>query len=647
MKQQKPYGSWRSSLTAKALSGQSLRLSETRIDTARGDIYWLEGRPQEGGRTTIMSANALGEVAEVLPAPLSCRSRCHEYGGGSFVVHRGSLYFVGDTDQVIYCLDAGESRPRALSPDKPSLRFADLCLDLHRQRLLAVMEDHSVKQQGEAYERNSLVAIPLDGSQTVTPLVSGADFYSNPQVSPDGSKLTWLSWNHPHMPWDASCCWLAELDPLGKPRSPRCVAGGAQESVFQPQWSPEGELYVVSDRNNWWNLYRCCPDTGLSAICEMAAEFATPQWLFAMSCYGFLDDATVLCCYSRDGRWQLAGIDLASGTLQSLASPYSDISALRCSDGKAVFIAAGPTKTPRVVSYDGSFRELVGAGSCPLQDEDIARPQAFSCPSGELSVHGFYYPPTNSRYEAVPGERPPLIVICHGGPTGACETSLNMKIQYWTNRGFAVADINYRGSTGYGRRYRDSLKGQWGVGDVADVCNAAEHLVKQGLADPQRLIIRGSSAGGYTVLASLTFANTFKVGCSLYGIGDLEALARDTHKFEAHYCDSLVGPYPEQAALYRARSPIHHVDQLSCPVLFLQGLDDKVVPPSQAETMVAALRAKGLPVAYLTFAGEGHGFRQAASIERALEAELSFYGQLLGFAPGDAIAPLSIDNFQP
>ncbi|TQV84612.1 S9 family peptidase [Exilibacterium tricleocarpae] len=644
-----PYGSWPSAVTTELLTAKSVRLSEPQLDGT--DLYWIESRPLEKGRNAIVHRDAGGITRDVLPHPLNARSRVHEYGGGSFCVDRGVLYFVLFDDQRIYRLDTRQSTPlpQPLTP-LGAYRHADLCLDRQRRRLICVREDHSVDK---AEPRNTLVAVPLDGEPAVQVLVQGDDFYANPRLSPAGDQLSWLCWNHPDMPWDSSECRLASLDTTGRPGPARTIAGGDGESVFQPQWSPQGHLYLVSDRSNWWNLYRYIPAAGpvrLEPVAPLAAEFATPQWSFGMSTYGFLGQGRVLCCYTAAGRWQLATLDPVAGELTRMAEELSDISALCCNpeaaddQPQALFLGASATCGESLWQWqtDGGLQQIATAGDAALEPEDIAVPRAVTFASGTALAHGFYYPPTNARYQGPAPEKPPLLVFCHGGPTGATESSLNLKIQYWTSRGFAVLDVNYRGSTGYGRDYRRQLYGNWGITDVEDVCAGAAHLVEEGLADPDRLAIRGSSAGGYTVLAALAFADTFAAGASLYGIGDLETLARDTHKFEARYMDRLVGSYPAERALYRTRSPVHHGARLNCPVIFFQGLDDKVVPPNQAETMVDMLRRRGVPVSYITFAGEGHGFRQAASIKRALESELSFYSQLFGFTPADAIEAVTV-----
>lgn len=642
-----PYGSWRSPISAQSLTADSVRLSEPQPDG--DDCYWLESRPQEQGRNALVHLAADGTRRDLLPAPLSVRTRLNEYGGGSYCVFQGQVYLVLDSDQRLYRL-AADSQLQAISPEGP-YRYADLSIDAPRNRLICVREDHSalgIDASGVDEERHEIVALALDGSEAPQVLVSGADFYSNPRISPDGTQMSWLCWHHPNMPWDGTECHLATLNAGGKPESSQCIAGGANESVFQPQWSPEGELFFVSDRSNWWNLYRWV-DSQVEALCTLEAEFATPQWVCGMSTYAFLNSGTLLCCYTRDGLWQLAHFDLTHLALTDIETGLSDISSVQCTNGRAWFLGAGPNQSTQLWRFDPqSELELVSIARSAQDDppaESISEPQpvSFTTRDGE-QAHGFYYPPHNPDFQAPEGNLPPLLVVCHGGPTGATQAALNLKIQYWTSRGFAVLDVNYRGSTGYGRSYRERLKGQWGHTDVIDVCSGADYLVQAGLAHPKQCAIRGSSAGGYTVLAALTFDDRFQAGASLYGIGDLESLARDTHKFESRYLDTLVGPYPAQVSLYRERSPIHHVHRLRCPVIFLQGLQDKIVPPDQAQTMARALSEKGVPNALVEFPDEGHGFRQADNIERALEAELYFYGQVFGFTPADQLPPLDIVN---
>lgn len=611
-------------------------------------IYWLESRPQEKGRSVLVTVEN-DQQRDLIPAPFGVFSKAHEYGGGAYCLGETCVYFVNAADQQLYQtgFESGAT-PQAIT-SKSKRRFADLCLDASRNRLICVCEDHS---NAPAEPQTTLVGIDL-GCGEVTTLLEGHDFYSNPMLSPCGNKLSWLSWDHPHMPWDQSQCWIGDLDYEGFPVHPILIAGGTLnndhgESVFQPQWGPDGHFYFVSDRNNWWNIYRYRDGHIHSITCEQA-EFATPQWVFGMSTYGFLNQEEILALATRNGQWQLLHINLLTLDITELATDWTDLSSIHCNQkGQAVLMAAAPVTASQIValSLDGNQLQnseiIKSANAAEIDPAYISQPQAISFAAGENGdlAHAFYYPPCNPDYQ---GEgKPPLIVLCHGGPTGATETGLNIKIQYWTSRGFAVADVNYRGSTGYGREYREQLNGNWGITDVEDVCAVVNYLADQGEIDGNQATIKGSSAGGYTVLAALTFTDTFKAGASLYGIGNLETLALDTHKFEARYLDSLVGPYPEQQALYQERSPIHNSEGLNCPVIFFQGMEDKVVPPNQAEAMVNVLKSKQVPVAYITFDTEGHGFRQADSIQRSIEGELSFYAQIFGFEPADDIEPVII-----
>lgn len=639
-----PYGTWPSPISAGLIASDAAGLGEPRLDG--DDCYWLEQRPTEGGRSVLVRHGSDGVNRDITPAGFNVRTRVHEYGGGAYTVAAGSVFFVNFADQRVY-RQTGASGGYPLTP-LAALRYADFAVDATRQRLIAVREDHSAS---DAEPINTLVSLDshneaanADGGRVLT---GGDDFYSSPRLSPDGTQLAWLSWKHPDMPWDSTTLWLASIAADGGLHAPMRVAGGAAESVCQPQWSPDGVLHFISDRSGWWNLYRhehgqCRP------LCERAADFAMPHWVFAQSTYAFLSADTLLCAYTEGGAWQLARLDCRSGACTPLTTPYSEFHGLRATAGRVLCSVGAPNLDTAIAWLDpetGTAEVLRRASHSALDPGMLSLPRTITFPSAnQRTAHALYYAPRNSACTAPPDELPPLIVRGHGGPTSMASTALNLGIQFWTSRGFAVLDVNYAGSSGFGRAYRDALNGLWGVVDVEDCVYGARHLVAQGLADPARLAIRGGSAGGYTALCALTFHDVFKAGTSLYGVSDLEALARDTHKFESRYLDRLVGPYPAARATYRARSPIDHADRLNAPVIFLQGSEDKVVPPDQARCLVDALRNKGLPVAYLLFDGEGHGFRQAANITRALEAELYFYGKVFGFTPADPLPPLTIDN---
>jgi dipeptidyl aminopeptidase/acylaminoacyl peptidase len=635
------FGTWTSPITAEAVTAGQVGLAQPSLD--RGCAYWLEARPEEAGRTVLVRGTPEGATEDLTPAPFNVRTRVHEYGGGAYAVRDGVIVAANFADQRLYRIQAGAA-PEPLTPESESrLRYADLEPDLARGRVLAVREDH--RAAGEAV--NTIVAVALAGGDAGRVLVDGHDFFSSPRLSPDGRHLAWLAWDHPNMPWDGTRLCRAEVSADGALGDVRQVAGGNRESIVQPAWSPDGCLYFVSDRSGWWNLYRAA-DGAVRAVLPMSAEFAGPAWAFGLRWYGFLAAETLLACFSEGGRSQLATIDVGSGRLDRLALPHTEFSGLMVESGQAILRAGRPDGPAAIILLEpasGRVRELRAAGELPADPAYLAVPEAITCPSEDgQTVHAFHYPPTNPDFRAPAGELPPLIVKSHGGPTGSTSAELALSLQFWTSRGFAVCDVNYGGSTGYGRAYRERLNGRWGEVDVADCVSAARSLVAKRRADARRLAITGGSAGGFTTLCALTFHDVFRAGASHYGVSDLEALARDTHKFESRYLDRLVGPYPEAAALYRARSPIHHVERLSCPIIFFQGLEDAVVPPSQAELMVEALRRKHLPVAYLAFEGEQHGFRKAETIRTVLRAELAFYGRIFGFAPADGLPDLPIEN---
>jgi dipeptidyl aminopeptidase/acylaminoacyl peptidase len=634
------YGSWKSPITSDLIVAGTIALGQIALD--REDVYWVEQRPTEGGRNVVVRYSPDGRTVDMNPAPFNARTRVHEYGGGAFAVSEGTLYFSHFADQRLYCQRDKEA-PLPVTPEVP-LRYADAIVDRRRNCLICIREDHRPTDR-EAV--NSVVSLDLTTGGEGRILISGSDFYSSPRLNPEGTGLAWLTWNHPNMPWDGTELWVGKLSESGALEQAEKVAGGESESIFCPQWSPDGVLYFISDRSGWWNLYRW-RDERVEALCPMAAEFGRPQWVFGMSTYTFISARHLICAYSTKGTWRLARLDTETKKLEEIDTPYTEIWEVRATPTHVVFGAGSSTLPAAIVRLDLATHQatvLRQSSTVAIDPEYLSAPQAIEFPTENgLTAHALFYPPRNRDYSAPPDERPPLLVKSHGGPTSAAATSLNLGIQYWTSRGIAVLDVNYGGSSGYGRAYRDRLKGQWGVVDVDDCVNGALFLVEQGLVDDEHLAITGGSAGGYTTLCALTFRDVFKAGASHYGIGDLEALAHDTHKFESRYEESLVGPYPARRDLYRARSPIHFTDRLSCPVIFFQGLEDKIVPPNQAEAMVAALRAKGLPVAYIPFAGEQHGFRRAENIKRALDAELYFYSRVFGFALAEPVEPVEIDN---
>jgi dipeptidyl aminopeptidase/acylaminoacyl peptidase len=634
-----PYGAWPSPLSAARVAAGATPLSSLMLDGT--DICWLAGRAAEAGRNTLLRRHA-ATVSELTPAPFNVRSRVHEYGGGAYTVADGVAYFSHFADNCLYRQE-GSGAPRALT-QAGRQRFADLVLDAPRQRLLAVREWHGEPGAHEA-ALNTLCAIGFDGREQV--LAAGHDFYSSPRLAPDGRHLAWLCWDHPRMPWQGSELWLAEVDADGYLQAPRRVAGGADESICQPEWSPQGVLHFVSDRSGWWNLY-AWQDEQARALCPMAAEFATPHWTFGNALYGFEQQGDIVCSYIEQGVSRLARLPAGGGALQTIATPYQEIRELKVGPGYVVLLAGSPTvalEITRIYLATGE-QEVLEQSITALPDLGyLSVPHSVSYPSaGGRTAHAFFYPPQNKDVAAAPQEKPPLIVIGHGGPTGMAANTLKLATQFWTSRGFGVLDVNYGGSTGFGRAYRDALKGQWGVVDVQDCVAGARYLVQRGLVDSERLIIRGSSAGGLTTLCALTFHDVFKLGASYYGVSDLQGLDDDSHKFESHYNEYLIAPKAEAAARYAERSPVRHTDRLARPMIFFQGLDDKVVPPQQSEAMVQALRRRGVPVAYVELAGEGHGFRKAENIIRTLEAELYFYQRMFGLHDPAQPAPVTIDN---
>jgi dipeptidyl aminopeptidase/acylaminoacyl peptidase len=606
------------------------------------DLYWTELRPTEAGRQVIVRRGA-GANTDVTPAGFNARTRVHEYGGGEFAVNDGTVWFANFDDQRIY-IQERHAKPVAITPPV-DIRHADLLVDPSRGRIFAVREDHTT---GGSEAVNTLVALDWRGEREAITIATGNDFYSSPKLSSDGRRLAWLTWNHPNMPWDGTELWVGELDPDGNAVSARRVAGGLEESIFQPEWSPAGELYFISDRNDWWNLYRVRGEFD-EPVCRQEAEFGVPQWAFGMTRYGFAASGEIVCLYTEAGATKVGVLDTVTGELSQIELLYTALRGAVVSSRRVALVAASPTLSERVliVDIDTGAQEVVKVSNPAHIDPGyFSIPQAIEFPTeGGVTAHAFYYPPKNKDQQGPPGEQPPLVVHSHGGPTSAVGSSFDLEFQYWTSRGFGIVDVNYGGSSGYGRAYRMRLNGNWGVVDVDDCINAARYLVERGLADGRRIAITGGSAGGFTTLVALTKRDFFNAGASHFGIGDLVTFAKDTHKFESRYLDTLVGPYPERAALYRERSAVNFADNLNCPVILFQGLEDKIVPPSQAEEFVAVCERKNLPYAYLPFEGEQHGFRQAKNIRRSIEGELYFYSQIFDFATADEIEPVDIQNF--
>jgi dipeptidyl aminopeptidase/acylaminoacyl peptidase len=639
-----PYGAWPSPITADRAASASVGLSETR---AIGDATtWLERRPQEQGRSVVVRSAPGKEPVDVTPPGVSVRSRVHEYGGGSYAVAGATTYFVNLEDQRLYRQEVGGA-PTAITPEPAiprGLRYADMNVSPDGRWIASVHERH----QGEGMPVNELVVIAADGSAMST-LASGRDFYAFPRWSPDGARIAFIAWDFPRMPWDGTELLVVDVASDGSAGPSRAVAGGERESIFQPAWAPDGSLTFVSDRTDWWNLYREEAAGELTNLTPMSAEFAVPMWLFGYSSYDFLSDGRIVCTYRERGVHHLALLDPTTRELLDLDLTHETFEpAVSVSGQRLAFIAGGPTTPTQVVSLDLLSRavEVLREGDVVEFDPgylSVPEPIEFPTTDGQ-SAFAHYYPPTNPIAVAPDGERPPLLVNVHGGPTSEADPELHLEIQFFTSRGFAYAEVNYRGSTGYGRGFRESLYGRWGVVDVDDAVAAARHLVDRGLADPDRLLISGGSAGGWTTLCALTFRDAFATGTSYFGVSDLEPFAETTHKFESKYLDVLVGPWPEAAELWAQRSPVRHAELLSSPLLILQGDEDEVVPPAQAEVIVRALQGRGLPYAYLVFEGEQHGFRKMESISRGLSAELTFYGKILGFEPADRLPPLKIEN---
>jgi dipeptidyl aminopeptidase/acylaminoacyl peptidase len=607
-------------------------------------LYWAESRPAEGGRYAVVRRSADGTTGEVFPDTFSARTLVHEYGGLCYAVHRDTVVFSNFSDQRMYRVDAaGTPVPITAEPSSPAAhRYADPVVSPDGAWVICVRERHL-----EAEVVNDVVAVPADGSSEPHLLAGGHDFFSSPCLNPDGTRMAWLSWDHPRMPWDGTELWEAEVKPGFVIGERRLVGGGPDESISQPRYSPDGRLYFISDRSGWWNLYR---DDGREdrRLEARDAEFSGPDWVFGQSSYTFLADGSVVAIWSEDGLDHLGVLAPGAGAFKVIATPYTELAGLKPYGAGVVAIAGSPVEAPAVVEIglpDGRPRVIKASRENVVDRGYVSVAQPIEFPTeGGLTAHALFYPPTNADYVAPSDERPPLIVASHGGPTSATSATLSYAIQFWTSRGFAVVDVNYGGSTGYGRAYRERLKGTWGIVDVDDCVNAARWLAERGQVDGNRMAIRGGSAGGYTTLCAVTFRDVFAAGASYYGVADAGALARDTHKFESRYLDGLIGPWPEAESIYEERSPIFHTDRLHTPLILFQGLEDKVVPPEQADMMAKALRDKGVPFAHLTYEGEQHGFRQAKNIKRTAEAELAFYGRVMGFEPADEIEPIEIDN---
>ena len=644
-----PYGTWSSPISAEMVAQAGVRLSAPWIED--GVVWWLEGRAAEAGRVVLVRHDPDGAIDDVVPAGFNVRSAVHEYGGGAYCVHRGTAFASGFDDQRLYRVDPG-AEPVPITPDVEDRRqrYADGRVTADGSLWIGVRERHAESDSSKDVV-NELVVVPTDGSAEPRVIAEGRDFYSTPRISPDGTRLCFLAWDLPWMPWDGCELHVVDLAPDGTVANVQHVAGqDGVESIWQPEWSPSGDLVFASDRSGWWNLERI-RDGKRSTLCPMDAEFGYPAWSFGSRSFGFLGDGRIVCGYDSKGFTHFGVLDPDTGRLDELDLDLDSWGAPSlAAEGDKVVIIAGSATIPHQVAriaVDTGEREILRTSvDSPVSTAYFSTPRVIEFPTEDgLTAYAFFYPPANPDFEAPEGERPPLLVESHGGPTGNTTAMFSLGVQYWTSRGFGYVDVDYGGSTGYGRPYRERLNGKWGVVDLADCINAARYLVDRGEADSDRLLITGGSAGGYTTICALTFSDAFAAGSSYFGIADLEQFAGgETHKFELEYEHTLVGPYPERADLYKERSPIHFTDRITTPMLVLQGADDRVVPPSQAELIVSALRERGVPHAYLLYEGEGHGFRKAENISGSLEAELSFYAQVLGFEPAGAIPRLEIEN---
>jgi len=648
-KQISPYGSWESPISADLITQGGLRLGEVRVDG--DDVYWHEGRPEEAGRYVIVKRSADGSTSDVNPAPLNARNAVHEYGGSAYAVRDGVVYLANWDDQRIYkASDSGEPQAITNAPEiERGLRFADLKLTNDSNWILAVSETHHEDREAD----NAIVAVPTDGSGDVKTMASGYDFYSSPRQNPAGDKICWLSWNHPNMPWDGCELWVADFDSEnGSVSNEQKITGGTDTSIVQPEWAPAGSgqddtLVFITDESGWWNLTKWA-NGKITPLLAEEKDHGGPAWAFGFSTYSFLEDGAVLLKGTKNGKGLLRMVTLQGREVAETPVPHTSIAEVNVIGDDVAYIGASPTSSAEVVRATlskGDITSLKSSSDIELDDAYLSIPEAITFPSTDNGeAHAFYYPPTSPDFESDGSEIPPLLVISHGGPTSATSSALSLPVQFWTSRGFAVVDVNYRGSTGHGKAFRDALKGNWGVYDTDDCIAAADYLVGRGPADTNRLAIKGGSAGGYTTINALTFEDRFAVGATYYGIADLSVFIGDTHKYESRYLDSLIGPYPESKQLYHDRSAINFTDQLSCPMIILQGLEDKIVPPSQAEIMAGALRDKGIPFSLMMFEGEQHGFRQSKNIKASLEGELYFYGRVMKFTPAGDLPGVEIEN---
>ena len=640
-----PYGSWESPVTLDMVAGGTVKLLRIALDGP--DTYWSETRPDEDGRTVVMHRAPNGDERDVTPVGFSVGTMVNEYGARSFAVATGVVYFSNSWDQRIYRQRPGEE-PVPITPEG-DFRYGSMVVDERLGRIICIRENHS--DPDAEHPASEIVAIDIHGERDTDVLLADNDFHNSPAISPDGKRLAWITWDHPNMPWDGTELWVAPLDDSGALGEAELVAGGVDETVIQPEWSPSGDLYFVSDRTRWANLYRWRGGDP-EPMHEIEAEFARANWWVGMCSYGFDSPASVVCSYVQRGAWKLARISVDEQRVEPIDIPYWEMgqSDLQVNEGRVVLVAGSPEYPMSLLEVsmdDGALTVLRVESDVEIAPGYLSLPEVLEFPSGGEMAHAFFYPPTNQDFAAPPGEKPPLLVYCHGGPHSAATVERNLTIQYWTSRGIGVMDVNYGGSTGYGRDFRERLIGEWGVVDVEDCANAALCAVARGDADGERTAISGGSAGGFTALAALTFRDVFKAGASYFGVSDLEALLSGIHKFDANSLLGLVGPYPLYRRRYVERSPINFTEHATCPVIFFQGLEDTIVPAIQSEEMFNTLKERGVPTAYLAFEGEHHGFRRADTIMRSLSAEFYFYSRIFGFDPADDLEPIAIENLDP
>ncbi|KAJ8526487.1 hypothetical protein K7X08_028964 [Anisodus acutangulus] len=666
--QTQPYGSWKSPITADVVSGSTKRLGGFAVDSS-GHLYWLESRPIESGRAVIVKEPAkTGEdPIDVTPKDFAVRTLAQEYGGGDFCISGDTLIFSNYKDQRLYKQSilsiVLDSAPLPLTPDYGgrSVCFADGVFDSRFNRYVTVRED---QRESPINAITTIVSIDLSNNSAQEPrlLVGGNDFYASPRIDPKGERIAWIEWGHPNMPWDRSELWVGYISGNGDVQKRICIAGGDPnlvESPTEPQWSSQGELYFVTDRKSgFWNIYKWVESSNeVLPVYSLDSEFTRPLWIFGMKSYDFLENhdknTLIACSYRENGKSYLGVLDVTQGKVSVLDIPFTDINNIT-SGVHSLYVegasAVHPSSIAKVTLDDQrtkviDFKIMWSSSSISeMYNSYYSRPELIKFPTDVpgQSAYAYFYPPTNPDCQASHGEKPPLLLRSHGGPTAEARGGLNLSVQYWTSRGWAYVDVNYGGSTGYGREYRERLLGSWGIVDVNDCCNCAKFLVDSGRVDGERLCITGSSAGGYTTLAALAFKDVFKAGASLYGIGDLQLLRAESHKFESHYTDNLVG----DDKAYFERSPINFVNRFSCPIILFQGLEDKVVSPDQARKIYQALKQKGLPVALIEYEGEQHGFRRAENIKFTLEQQMVFFARLVGhFQVADEVNPVKIDNF--